>query len=235
MDADMATDLGDLATLLSALDTHQVAVGCRSHAGSEVGKRGLHRAVMNRVFGMLVASMTELPYTDTQCGFKAFDGPIAKLLFHGSRIDRFAFDVELMDLAARLGLRTAEVPVHWTDVPGSHVRPVHDGLQMLGDVTRMRLNRWGQPPIDGVLLPDVAIETAAAQVSPHVRSVDLVMAWGEGTAVLFPCLPPATGRRVTERLVSEFGAYRPEPVSIDYRSVASPTVATELRSRALKL
>jgi hypothetical protein len=188
---------------------------------------------MNRVFGMLVASMTELPYTDTQCGFKAFDGPIAKLLFHGSQVDRFAFDVEVMDLAARLKLRTVEVPVRWTDIPGSHVRPVHDGFQMLGDVALMRLHRSRTPPLDGVLLPGVPIEAAAAVVLPRVRRVDLVLEWQEGTAVLLPGLAPTLGRLVSERLLSEFEGYDAQPLHAEFRSVTAPVGPGDVRARAL--
>ena len=132
LDADMATDPGDLNYLLRAVEQNDVAVGSRAHEASLVSDRGIHRELMNRIFGTLVASTTLLPYMDTQCGFKAFRGPVAKLLVHGAQVDRFAFDVEMLDLAARLGLSMEEVPVRWTDVAGSHVRPIHDGLQMAG-------------------------------------------------------------------------------------------------------
>ena len=235
MDADMATDLNDLNALLGALEHSHVAVGSRSHNASEVGHRGIHRTLMNRVFGMLVASMTHLPYTDTQCGFKAFDGPVAKLLFHGSSVDRFAFDVELMDLAERLGLRTAQVPVRWTDMPGSHVRPIHDGLQMLGDVAKMRLSKHYWSPLEGVLIRDLPIEAAAAMVQPRIRTVDLMVEWEQGTAVLHPCMPAALENQVSARLLSEFDAYGPEPLSMTMASFAAPMLVGGARSRDLEL
>lgn len=145
IDADMAADPDDLPSLLRALDSNHVAVGSRGHKASVVEKRGVRRAVMNRTFGMVVASMTKLPYMDTQCGFKAFQGSIAKLLFHGIRMERFAFDVEVLDLAARLGLQIDQVPVRWSDITGSHIRPMRDGMQMLGDLTRMRMTRKVRP------------------------------------------------------------------------------------------
>jgi dolichyl-phosphate beta-glucosyltransferase len=231
IDADMATDPQDLKSLVSALDYSHVAVGSRAHEGSMVDKRGLHRAVMNRTFGMLVASMTRLPYMDTQCGFKAFRGPIAKLLFHGSRLERFAFDVEVLNLAARLGLRSEEVAVHWTDIAGSHVRPIHDGFQMLGDVARIRMARKNQPPIQGVLMREVPIEAASALIQPRIRKVDLIIEWEAGTAVLFPCTPPTASLRASKRLLSEFEAYNPELFSVAFGALTAPTLETELRSR----
>jgi len=232
VDADMGTDPKDLKLLLDALGRSHVAVGSRAHQMSVV-KRDVHRRVMNRTFGMAVASMTRLPYMDTQCGFKAFRGPIAKLLWHGARIDRFAFDVEVLDLAVRFGLRMEEVPVNWVDVSGSKVRPVHDGLQMLNDVVRSRLIPKAVPPVPGILMRDVPIEAAPTLVRPFVRNVDLVIAWERGTAVLLPGMPPTAARRITNRLMAELEVYHPESLSVEYRTLFAPFSGVSIRPREL--
>ena len=180
---------------------------------------------MNRTFGTLVASMTHLPYMDTQCGFKAFRGPIAKLLVHGAQVDRFAFDVEMLDLAARLGLRIEEVPVRWTDVAGSHVRPIRDGLQMAGDIARMRLTRRRPPPVQGVMISEIPIEDAGALIQPRIRKVDLMIKWGEGTAVFFPCQPPTVSSRVSRRLSSDLQPYSPKLMSVEFGALFHPILA----------
>jgi dolichyl-phosphate beta-glucosyltransferase len=235
IDADMATDPQDLESLLLALEGNHVAYGSRAHVGSVVGKRSAHRAVMNRTFGMLVASMTQLPYIDTQCGFKAFRGSIAKLLFHAIRVERFAFDVEVLDLAARLGLRIEEVPVRWTDIAGSHVRPIRDGLQMLGDVARNRIRRRLQPPIQGVLLRALPIDAAVALIQPRIRKADLMIKWEEGTAILFPCLPLAVAHGVSRRSLFDFEDFDPEALSVEFGSVLAPIIATDVRSPELTM
>jgi dolichyl-phosphate beta-glucosyltransferase len=227
VDADMATDPQDLKSLLEALHASDLSIGSRAHEGSVV-RRDVHRRVMNRTFGTLVALMTKLPYMDTQCGFKAFRGPVAKLLFHGSRVDRFAFDVEVLDIAARLDLRLEEVAVHWTDVAGSHVRPVHDGLQMLGDVARFRLIRKRVPPVQGVLMPGVPIEDAVKCVQPFIRNVDLMIKWKDGTAVLLPGLPPTISQRVSRRLLSDLAEYRPEKFSVEFEALVAPISAIDV-------
>ena len=225
IDADMATDPSDLSYLLRAVEHSHVAVGSRAHEASLVSDRGIHREVMNRTFGTLVASMTHLPYMDTQCGFKAFRGPIAKLLVHGAQVDRFAFDVEMLDLAARLGLRIEEVPVRWTDIAGSHVRPVRDGLQMAGDIARMRLMRRTPPPVQGVMFSDIPIVDAGALIQPHIRKVDLMIKWGEGTAVFFPCQPPTVSSRVLRRLSSDLQPYSPKLMSVEFGALFHPILA----------
>ena len=75
---------------------------------------------------------TGLGLKDTQCGFKAFRTPAARLLFHLVRIDRFAFDVEILARARRLGLGITEVPVQWKHVEGSTVHPLHDSFDHAG-------------------------------------------------------------------------------------------------------
>lgn len=228
-DADMATDPDDLKNLLSALDHNHVAIGCRSHPGSEVERRGALRTAANRTFGMLVASMTTLHYTDTQCGFKAFRGPIAKLLFHGVQLERFAFDVDVLDLANRMGLRTEEVAIHWSDIDGSHVHPLRDGLQMAGDVARLRARRRRIPPVAGLWFRDIPVTEAGAVVMPHVRTVDLVLGWKGGTAVLFPCMPPSTAKRVSNRLSSVLKGYRSEEMTVRYGALCNPIMASDMR------
>ena len=53
---------------------------------------------------------------------KAFRGDAARRLFELQRIETWSFDAELMYMARRLGMKTAQVPVRWDAVEGSHVR-----------------------------------------------------------------------------------------------------------------
>ncbi|HEX3794449.1 MAG TPA: glycosyltransferase [Acidimicrobiales bacterium] len=135
-DADMAIDPGQTPEFVSALATHHVAIGSRAATGASVDRPSLRRSLMNRSFNRLVNLMTRVSLADTQCGFKAFHAPAAKLLFHLSTTERFAFDVEVLSLARRLQLSIAEVPVHWLRVGGSRIRPWTDTVSMVRDVFR---------------------------------------------------------------------------------------------------
>lgn len=233
LDADMATDPRDLPTLLSALEGNHIAVGSRAHEGSVV-QRDVNRSVMNRTFGMLVKSLTQLPYMDTQCGFKAFKGSIAKSLFHASRVDGFAFDVEVLDLAARLGLRIEQVPVRWTAVAGSHVRPIHDSLHMLRDVTWTRLARSIRP-VQCVLMPELPIDEAPPLVKPYVRRLDPIVKWGEGTAVLLPCLPPVVSTRAANRLLSDLDKFEPRAMSVEFGALSATISAMAVHTQEIAM
>ncbi len=75
------------------------------------------------LFNRLVTTGTRLDLLDTQCGFKAFRTPAARLLFHLVRIDRFAFDVEVLARARRLGLQDRRDPRPLEARPRKHDPP----------------------------------------------------------------------------------------------------------------
>jgi dolichyl-phosphate beta-glucosyltransferase len=139
-DADLSTPIEELARLEAALDAGaDVAIGSRAVPGARIERRQpLHRVLMGRVFN-LVLRWTLMPlFRDTQCGFKLFRGDAAHDLFARLTLDGFAFDVEALYLALRLGYRVAEVPVIWRDDPNSRVRPVRDSWAVLADLWRIR-------------------------------------------------------------------------------------------------
>jgi glycosyltransferase involved in cell wall biosynthesis len=137
MDADLAADLGALPRLVASLDTAHVAIGSRKHSEAEIDK-GLIRKIVSGVFTTATRMLAGLTFGDTQCGFKAFRRDTARWIFSHQQLDRFAFDVEVLVLAKRLGFTTVEVPIRWNDVDGSTVRWLLDPLQMLRDVARVR-------------------------------------------------------------------------------------------------
>jgi dolichyl-phosphate beta-glucosyltransferase len=67
-----------------------------------------------------------------------FSRTAAQDLFSVTRVDGYAFDLELLYIARRRGYRIAEVPVNWTDQPGSKVRPWRDGYVMLRELLAIR-------------------------------------------------------------------------------------------------
>jgi glycosyltransferase involved in cell wall biosynthesis len=147
MDADMAIDPHAISQLLDGLTDNELAIGSRALPESMVETTYALRSLMGRLFNTLVTTGTGLGLLDTQCGFKAFRTPAARLLFHLVRIDRFAFDVEVLYRAHGLGLRITEVPVLWRHVPGSSIHPLHDSVAMLADVYGSRLGLRAAPPV----------------------------------------------------------------------------------------
>src|SRR5690606_23230558 len=91
-----------------------------------------------QLFNRLVRALTGLPYRDTQCGFKLFDMKSCRAIFEKQRIDRYAFDVEILFIARKWGLRACEVPVHWRHSVGSKVRLIPDAPMTVLDLLRIR-------------------------------------------------------------------------------------------------
>ena len=54
-----------------------------------------------------------LPFADTQCGFKAFTRNAAQTVFQLQTIERWGFDPEILFIALKRGYRIVEVPVSW--------------------------------------------------------------------------------------------------------------------------
>jgi len=155
-DADMAIDPTQTPEFIEALESADLAIGSRAASGASVDRPSISRSVMNKTFNGLVNAVTRVSLNDTQCGFKAFRAPSAKLLFHCTITERMAFDVEMLLLARRLGLKINQVPVHWLRVKGSHVSPLVDTVSMVYDVLRVRKTVGQMPPLHAleVRLPD---------------------------------------------------------------------------------
>ena len=145
-DADMAIDPAQTPQFVAALDRADLAIGSRAASGASVDRPSISRSIMNRAFNRFVNVLTRVSLDDTQCGFKAFRAPGAKLLFHCSVTERMAFDVEILSLARRLGLSIEQVPVQWLRVRGSRVRSWSDSHSMVRDVLRAHRRVLGTAP-----------------------------------------------------------------------------------------
>ena len=141
-DADLSTPIEELETLRPQLFSHghHIAIGSRALPLSQIVEaQPPWRRGMSRLFNGIVKFLVMDDFKDTQCGFKLFTGEVARNLFHKARIDRFAYDVEILALAKSHGYRIAEVPIKWRNSTASKVRPVLDSLQMLADLVKIRL------------------------------------------------------------------------------------------------
>ena len=138
-DTDLSTPLLEFAKLAAKLPTHPIAIGSRALQQDLVRRRQApHRVLLGKAGNGLIQLLAVPGIQDTQCGFKLFRGDAARSLFRQARIDRFAWDVEVLYLARREGLAIAEVPVLWFNSPESKVRVVRDAVQTLWDVLRIR-------------------------------------------------------------------------------------------------
>ena len=140
-DADLSTPLSETPKLIEPIANGEVEVAFGSRA-LDRKLIGVHqpwrREQAGRVFNLIVRLATGMPFWDTQCGFKAFRLDVCRPILEKAHTIGFAFDVELLFLAYRAGLRLREVPVRWNHSEGSKVQVVRDSLAMLREVIALR-------------------------------------------------------------------------------------------------
>jgi len=140
-DADLSTPIEETPKLIEPIANGEVDIAFGSRA-LDRSLIGIHqpwwREQGGRVFNLLVRLATGLPFWDTQCGFKAFRLDVCRPILESARINGFAFDVELLFLAHRRGLRIREIPVRWNHAEGSKVSFFRDSLRMLREVITLR-------------------------------------------------------------------------------------------------
>ena len=140
-DADLSTPIKETPKLIEPIANGDVdiAFGSRALDRSLIGiHQPWRREQGGRVFNFLVRVATGLPFWDTQCGFKAFRLDVCRPILDAACVNGFAFDVELLYLAQRAGLRIREVPVRWNHAEGSKVSFFKDSLRMLREVIALR-------------------------------------------------------------------------------------------------
>lgn len=141
-DADLAYSPDQVLELLRAVeDGWDLVMGSRFHAETTtITEASALRSLGGRAINACTRLVLDGDHRDTQCGLKAFRADVAGVLFDHVRIDGFAFDVELYLLAERMGFSLTEVPVRVENSDQSTVKVVRDALQMLTDLTRIRLD-----------------------------------------------------------------------------------------------
>ena len=140
-DADLSTPITELPKLVDPIlnDEYDVTFGSRALDRQLIGvHQPWRREQGGRIFNLAVKLATGLPFSDTQCGFKAFRMATCRPLIEAATVDRFGFDVELIYLAYKAGLRLCEVPVRWDHYEGSKISLFSDSFKMLNEVSLIR-------------------------------------------------------------------------------------------------
>lgn len=142
-DADLSMPIEEIARFLERVPSAaDIAIGTREGPGARRIGEPAQRHSMGRAFNWLVRAMILPGFQDTQCGFKMFSADAARQVFERVSLDGWAFDVEALFVADRLGLRVSVVPITWHYSPESRVSPGRDALRMARDVLRVRLKAW---------------------------------------------------------------------------------------------
>lgn len=143
-DADLSTPIEDLEKLAPYASPRTVVIASRGLPESQLEvHQPAYREFMGKVFNRVVQTLLLPGISDSQCGFKLFGREVVDAVFPDLVTERFAFDVEILARALRLGFEVKEVPVRWRNDERTRVDPVKDSAVMLKDVLKVwwRLRR----------------------------------------------------------------------------------------------
>jgi dolichyl-phosphate beta-glucosyltransferase len=147
-DADFSTPIEEADRLLGAIEGGaDLAIGSRGMRQSDVQvHQPWWREKAGKLFGLLTRALVLPGIWDSQCGFKCFRREVAQAVLPHQTLDGWAFDVEVLLVARKLGYTIAEVPVHWVNDPNSKVHMLTDGPRMVADMLRARWRHRGLRP-----------------------------------------------------------------------------------------
>ncbi|HVA52815.1 MAG TPA: glycosyltransferase [Acidimicrobiales bacterium] len=180
VDADMAIDPVQLPNFVSALHDSALVPGSRALSG-DIKYDARLRTFAGATFNRLVRHYSGTTLRDTQCGCKGFQLGPARLLALLAMIDGFAFDVEMLYLAQRLGLSVSPLLVTWQDVRGSSVRPGRDAWTMVRDIRGLKRTRYENPVVE---LSASVGASDVARLAKEARLHGLVLARNDHDALL---------------------------------------------------
>jgi dolichyl-phosphate beta-glucosyltransferase len=142
MDADLSVPLPEVLAFLRHFEQApkvDVLIGNRQHSRSRITRRQSPlREGMGKIFNRVLQTLALVDLRDTQCGFKAFRQSACREIFSRQKVEGFAFDVEVLLLAERLGYVVEDLPVEWINSPESKVEIISDSLRMLRDTWQIR-------------------------------------------------------------------------------------------------
>jgi dolichyl-phosphate beta-glucosyltransferase len=135
IDADMPYDLRALSEMLRYLEVKEfhVCIGSRPRGAHRIGRSFLRR-LTSFLATAFVSRIVVTGVRDTQCGFKGFQAETADYLFGQSRVDNFAFDVEILYLAFKNDLDVKKIPVALVTDHVSTVSVIRHGFGMLLEI-----------------------------------------------------------------------------------------------------
>jgi dolichyl-phosphate beta-glucosyltransferase len=142
-DSDLSMPIEEVTKFLPpALDGYDLAIASREIEGARRYDEPAYRHLMGRVFNLIVRLLAVRGIQDTQAGFKCFRRDAAHQLFPLQTVDGWGFDVEILFIAQRHGMKIVEVPINWYYKNRSQVRPIQDTYNMFREALKVRLNAW---------------------------------------------------------------------------------------------
>lgn len=142
IDADLPFELSSVSRMIERYQAgSDLVIGNRNDPKSTLSKIRPIRHAAGKTYSLFVQLLLKSHITDTQCGLKGFNRHAAKTIFSRTKIDGFGFDVEVLYIAEKFGLKIERIPVQMrTNRMESRVDIFNDSLEMFRNLFMIKGN-----------------------------------------------------------------------------------------------
>jgi dolichyl-phosphate beta-glucosyltransferase len=133
-------NIASIGLTMLSLGMCDIAHGSRRMRGSVRKQQPLYRRIGSKVYGIVIHTLMGIPWyiSDTQCGFKLYQGDIARSLYASTFTDGFMYDIEVILRALASGYQILEFPVLWSNDADSRFNPLTGTWRLLLDLITIR-------------------------------------------------------------------------------------------------
>lgn len=140
-DADLSVDIDSADKFLKFLKDYGVVIASRRVKGARIAvPQPLLRETMGRFYTFLTSLIVGMNIKDYTCGFKGFKRVAARKIFSNTKINRWAYDSEVLFLAKKYGYSIKQVPVKWVNREDTRVKLGSVVFESLKDLIMVRIN-----------------------------------------------------------------------------------------------
>ena len=118
-----------------------VYFGSRSHKKSIV-KRNFFRKILGGIMRFLISFILKIKMKDTQCGYKLYKKPIAKLIFAQLKNYGFNHDLEIVLFLKSKKIKIMELPVNWIHKNNGQLNIFLDPVKMFFGILLIRYRQF---------------------------------------------------------------------------------------------
>lgn len=139
-DADLSTPITELDKLMYYVNDYDLIVGSRKSNNSKILRpQSFFRTLSGKTYSFMSRVILNVPLNDFTCGFKLIKNNVAKKIVKKMSINRWAYDSELLKIAATHNFKIKEIGIIWQNDPDTKVELSTDIITSLKDLIKIRI------------------------------------------------------------------------------------------------
>ena len=141
-DADLAYGVDVIKEAVDIMEKDGCDIVVASRAKHKDGYAGYTfvRKLASKTYIKVINLFGGIRISDSQCGFKAFDGEMGRKIFSYCKTNNFAFDLEVIMLAQKMKLKIHELPAKIINHRESKVNVIKDACKMMREISVIKKN-----------------------------------------------------------------------------------------------